>query len=370
MRAIVFGGTGPSGPFLVNGLLDRGYDVTILHGGFHEVEFDRDVEHVHTDPHFLETLEPALEGRSFDVTVASYGRIRLIADVMKGRTAQFIAFGGANYAPPDDPRWGPLAPVPWPETSPMTDDPERSLKFQYKSWLTERYVFEVASSGAFDATLLRFPRMYGMRAPGERLWSVVRRILDGRRRIIVANDGSRIDSAMYAENVAQAALLAVDNPEKAAGQLFNARDDSLFTEARRIAWAAQVMGVDIELVSVPQEFASAVSSVSSVEHFVLDNSKIKGELGYVDAVPAQEAIKRTVEWLLSDRPERGGELEKQLSDPFDYRAEDDVIAVYSDAAQRARTLDLPSMRMNHVYRHPKKPGEAWAAPAGPEAPAG
>ena len=40
MKALVIGGTGPSGPYIVNGLLERGYDVTILHGGQHEVEFD------------------------------------------------------------------------------------------------------------------------------------------------------------------------------------------------------------------------------------------------------------------------------------------------------------------------------------------
>ena len=39
MNALVLGGTGPTGPYIVNGLLERGYRVTIMHGGFHEVEF-------------------------------------------------------------------------------------------------------------------------------------------------------------------------------------------------------------------------------------------------------------------------------------------------------------------------------------------
>ena len=36
-RALVIGGTGPTGPFVVGGLLERGYDVTILHTGHHEI---------------------------------------------------------------------------------------------------------------------------------------------------------------------------------------------------------------------------------------------------------------------------------------------------------------------------------------------
>ena len=50
MKALVIGGTGPTGHFLVNGLRARGYAVTILHSGNHEVkEIPDDVEHIHTN---------------------------------------------------------------------------------------------------------------------------------------------------------------------------------------------------------------------------------------------------------------------------------------------------------------------------------
>src|SRR5476649_134315 len=49
-RALVIGGTGPTGPFVVEGLHRRGFDVTILHGGQHEVEFAvPNVRHIHED---------------------------------------------------------------------------------------------------------------------------------------------------------------------------------------------------------------------------------------------------------------------------------------------------------------------------------
>ena len=37
MKALVVGGTGPTGPFIVNGLIERGYEVTIFHRGTHEI---------------------------------------------------------------------------------------------------------------------------------------------------------------------------------------------------------------------------------------------------------------------------------------------------------------------------------------------
>ena len=56
MKALVVGGTGPTGPYIVNGLLERGYEVAIFHRGTHEIpEIPPEVEHIHGDPHFLET---------------------------------------------------------------------------------------------------------------------------------------------------------------------------------------------------------------------------------------------------------------------------------------------------------------------------
>jgi uncharacterized protein YbjT (DUF2867 family) len=75
MKALIVGGTGPSGPFLANGLIERGYKVTIFHRGTHEIpEIVPEVAHIHGDPHFRETIEAALGDRTFDVVIATYGR--------------------------------------------------------------------------------------------------------------------------------------------------------------------------------------------------------------------------------------------------------------------------------------------------------
>ena len=95
MKALVVGGTGSTGPCIINGLLKRGYEVTMLHRGLHETELPPEVEHLHADPHWMENLKEALEGRSFDLVVSLYGRLRLIAEAIKGRTPRLISAGGA-----------------------------------------------------------------------------------------------------------------------------------------------------------------------------------------------------------------------------------------------------------------------------------
>src|SRR5215218_4790332 len=77
MRALVIGGTGPTGPPVVNGLIGRGYEVTILHSGRHEVDtIPEQVEHVHTDAFDIGAVANSLGERSFDAVFAMYGRLR------------------------------------------------------------------------------------------------------------------------------------------------------------------------------------------------------------------------------------------------------------------------------------------------------
>ena len=124
-RTLVLGGTGPSGPLIVEGLVARGHQVTVLHGGQHEVPLPAAVEHLHGDIHFREALDGALGNRTFDLVIATYGRLRGTAEWLAGRTPRLIAVGtAASLAPPRDPRWGPMGrPVIVPDHDRIPADP-------------------------------------------------------------------------------------------------------------------------------------------------------------------------------------------------------------------------------------------------------
>lgn len=368
MRALVIGGTGPSGPYIVNGLLQRGHEVVVLHGGQHEVEFDQEIEHIHTDPHFAETLAPALEGRRFDIALATYGRMRIVADVLKGKTDRFIGVGGSSvYALRNDPRWGPLGqPMQVPEDSPRCDDPA-GLKFNHLMWVTEEAVMRAHAEGHYSATYFRYPLIYGPNSPANPEWSVVRRILDGRRRIVVPSNGI-LRRRGYARNVAHALLLAVDNPQASAGQFYNIRDEHQYTHRQYVDFIARHMRHDWEVIEMPPEFSvraykggSATPREMVVE---FDIGKIKSQLGYRDVVTPADALAASVDWLVANRPAAGGEIERQLGDPFAYDAEDALVEAWRSGIGAAAAVPFPDMQLGHMYRHPKKPGEAWTPPSG------
>ena len=367
MRSLVIGGTGPTGPLVVQGLRERGYRVTILHRGTHEVELPSDVEHIHGDAHFAETLAEALGPRTFDLVLAMYGRLRYVAEVMRGRTPRLIGLGGVAvyrgwFHPDQD---GNSLPFPIPEDAPLQTNPQVDT-FSYLMVQSEQAVMAGHREGHYQATVLRFPMVYGPRQLIPAEWSILRRILDGRKQVIVPEGGLVLETRGYAENMAHGILLCVDHPQESAGQVYNIGDEQVFSLADWIALITRIMGHRWEMVAMPALLArpagpyglwarTSVFQLGQLHHRVMDLTKLKTQLGYRDVVPAPEGLRRTVEWYLQHPPERGGEIEQRLQDPFDYEAEDRLIFAYQSSLEPLLKLTRGE-RWRHPYPHPKKPG--------------
>jgi len=371
-RALVIGGTGPTGPFVVEGLHERGFAVTILHGGQHEVDFAAaDVRHIHEDPHFREGLERGLADEVFELVVAQYGRLRIIADFFKGRTERLVAVGGATaiFAPDGDERWGASGkPALFPDSSTIyvrDAGADGSNKIGLRMVEAMDVVFENHAAGAYSATYIGYPLNYGPRTPGPYDWSVIRRVLDGRRSFAIADGGIKIDSRVYTANAAAAVLLAVDDPERAAGRRYCVADENAYTMRQRIELIARHLGHELELVDMPYELAWPCHPLwrHVRGHRLTQSGAIRAELGYRDAVAPDEAMATTIEWLLANPPARGGELERQIADPFDYEREDQLLARWRAAREQLGEVDSQLPEQGHQYRHPKQPGEAWSVPS-------
>ncbi|MDP6511322.1 MAG: NAD-dependent epimerase/dehydratase family protein [Dehalococcoidia bacterium] len=361
--ALVIGGTGPTGPCVIEGLRQRGYRVSILHRGVHEVELPAEVEHIHADPHFTANLTEALAGRTFDLTVSMYGRLRHTAQVMRGRTERFIGVGGVavylgwvdlSHHPGD------ALPLPIPEDALLVTDPTQH-KFTYLMVKSEEEVMEGHRQGAYNGTVLRYPIIYGPRQLVPREWSIIRRVLDGRKHFILPEGGLYLETRGYADNMAHALLLCVDQPDRAGGQIYNVGDDRMCSLREWVEMVCAILGHRFEMVTIPLEAAfparvyTAVLWEGQPYHRVMDISKIKRELGYRDPVPVEEALRRTVRWHVDHRYEPGGEIEKLLGDPFDYEAEDRLIRAYRDSVKHLSRLPGTRPEWSHPYPHPKEP---------------
>lgn len=341
MRALVIGGTGPTGHHIVNGLRHRGWEVGILHTGRHEVdEIPADVEHIHTNPFDESELTHALGKRTFDLTVATYGRLRRVAEIMVGRTGRFLSVGGGpayrGYMNPGvlDP---PGLPVPVAEDAALlTDEAEDGKGFRVRR--SEQVVFDHHPT----ATHFRYPYIYGPYQIAPREWCIVRRIIDRRPFIVLPEDGLSLNQFGAAANVAHALLLAVDQPETASGQIYNCGDETVLTLKQVVEVVSAALDYRWEVVSLPWALAKPARPMigqAFTTHRVFDLTKLKAQLGYRDVIAPVDALTQFARWLVEHPMERGGRAERGLQDPFDYVAEDRLVTAWRDLLRKMPDIE-------------------------------
>ncbi len=373
MKALVVGGAGSTGPLIVQGLLQRGYQVSVLHRGIHETELPPDVEHIHGDPHWRQGLEAALEERRFDLAVAVYGRLRLVAEALSGRTDRLISVGGALAVykgwmrVTEEHPWDAMeeSHVPVGEDDALASAPGVD-HFSEQVRDSERAVMQAHAEGRYSATHFRYPIVYGPRHIGAPEWSIIRRVRDGRTRIILPGGGMALLSRGYAANIAHGLMLAVDRPEACAGRTYNIADNRVLYNREWARMVAGILGWEFDFVEIPfdmlpRAFRAAPTQTLFRWHRVMDTSRIKAELGYRDATPVERALEETVRWYTEQPLPPGGEVEQNLGDPFDYEAEDQVMQMYESGSRalREQLQAGPAARVlwRHPYPHPKKPGD-------------
>jgi nucleoside-diphosphate-sugar epimerase len=353
----MIGGTGPSGIPIVRRLVGNGHDVTLLHRGLHErSETPPDLVHIHADPYDAESLTAALGDSTWDVVVAMYGRLRMVAQATRGHCDHFVSVGGVPAYRGWTNAWlyEPAGiPVPVREDDPLVEDPSIDEK-GYRIVRTEQAVFAAHP----DAAHFRYPYLYGPYQPVPREWSVVRRILDGRGRIVLADDGLTLHHHCYTENCAAAVVLGIEQPQRSGGTIFNVADEEVLSVRQVVELCAAELAVDVEIVSMPYDLAVPawpLLAQPSSTHRVLDVSRVRDRLGHRDVVPAREAVRITARWLADNQPERGGIEEQILTDPFDYAAEDALMDSW--LAARAAVV-VPEFKVEPRF------GLAYSGPEG------
>jgi nucleoside-diphosphate-sugar epimerase len=367
MKALVVGGAGATGVLIVEGLLERGFAVTMLHRGFHETPFGDRIEVLRSDPYNLETLQRDLEGRSFDLAVVTYGHLRHVATALVDKTPRLISVGGAA---PIFKGWGEMTSInPWETThaTPLLLEEDHPLsreegidRFAGAVRKTELAVMASHEEGKYEVTHFRYPLVYGPKniCPAE--WGIIRRVRDQRRTLILPGGGLTIVARGFSANMAHAILLAVDDAKSSAGQIYNLSDETLQYNYEWVQRLCKIMGHEFETIELPFSFLPPGFRATPPQllyrhHCALDISKVKQQLGYRDKVGLDEALERTVKWYMDNPLPPGHETEGNLGDPFDYEYEDALVAAYKSCASQfvEQTEGLPKKEV--VWRHPYQP---------------
>ena len=118
--------------------------------------------------------------------------------------------------------------------------------------------------------------------------------------------------------------LAVTDP-RATGRIYNVAEQETPPRVERIRQIGQVAGWDGEVKVVPNDRLPAYlqHAMDTDQHWVVDTTRIRQELGYAEVVPLAEGLRRTIDWERRHPPET---LDPQA---FDYTAEDALLASLS-----------------------------------------
>ncbi|HTG16498.1 MAG TPA: NAD-dependent epimerase/dehydratase family protein [Blastocatellia bacterium] len=341
MRVLVIGGTGFIGKHVAQRLIEAGHAVTVFHRGQTGADLPAEVNHIFGERSDLASFSPEFRDLEPDVALdmicyTGQESLALVSALQSACKRLVVAssmdvyrnYGrllGLEQGPPDSP--------PMDEDSPLRESryPHRAISKSprdfaatYDKIPVERTVSEAAM---LQATILRLPAVYGPGDKYHRTFEYLKRMDDGREKIILEETRARwLWTRGYVENVADAIALAVTD-ERAASRVFNVGEPDALSEAdwvRSIGQAANWRG---EVAALPREKMPAhlVAPYRFEHHLHCDTSRIRRELNYSERVPREEAMRRTIDWERSHPPD-----EIDMSG-FDYAAEDAAQADLTDS---------------------------------------
>jgi nucleoside-diphosphate-sugar epimerase len=343
MKLLLIGGTGFIGPFTIQQLQAAGHNVTVFHRGNRAVP--NNVTQIVGDRNRLADYRDQFAREKFEIVIdfvlSSIRQARQLMETLRGITSRVVVLSSMDVYR----AWGVfyglepggLEPMPVAEDSALRTNapypPQVVEKAkQMVSWLDDEYdkvpaERTVLADSDLPGTVLRLPMIYGPGDYAHRFHPVLKRMDDGRRRILFADDVAALRTPRgYVEDVASAIVLAATSP-RAAGRVYNVCERETLTE---LEWAQKIAAAlhwDGEFVVLPHDRAPGhlLWPGNTAQHLVVLSDRIRQELGYRETISREDAFQRTIPWERANPP-------AHPMYQFDYPAEDEALRQFKATA--------------------------------------
>lgn len=307
MRALVTGGSGFIGSNLVDGLLERGHEVTVLDdlstgrrenlddaiaAGAELVEMDiRDAEAVsdlvgRTTPEVIFHLAAQIDVRKSAADPALDSRINVEGTVNLLEAARGAGVGRVVNTSTGGAIYGEGKIIPAPEDHPVAPEAPYGLS----KFCAEGYCDLFARLHGLSTVSLRYGNVYGPRQDPLGEAGVVAifcgRLLEGERPTVFG-DGLQTRDYVYVEDVVAANLLAAESSATGSFNIGTGVETSVLDIVSALAPHARE---SFEPEMVPER-------PGEVRHIALDASRAKGELDWSPAVGLNDGLERTLNSL-------------------------------------------------------------------------
>jgi nucleoside-diphosphate-sugar epimerase len=340
MKILIIGGTGFIGPKVADRLVEKhNHDVTLFHRRQREGAIPEGANEILGNRNDLRTFGDQFKKIKPDVVLDMFPITRMdartVVDIFTSCAGRHVSISSQDvysaYGKLLNLETGPPDPVPLTESAPLRSklypyrgstpreesDPARRMD-DYDKILVEKAVM---SASGLPGTVLRLPMVYGPGDNQHRLFDTIKRMDDGRKKIVLHEDmASWRWTRGYVEDVAEAIVLAVIDPV-AENRIYNVGEPETLTMKEWIETIGRIDGWDGEVISVPGQLLpdEMQPGMNTDQHLTTDTNRIRTELGYKETVTLDEAVRRTIAWERQNPP-------AQINpDQFDYTAEDKIL---------------------------------------------
>jgi nucleoside-diphosphate-sugar epimerase len=338
--ALIVGGRGQSGRAIGARLVEEGWDVTATSSGpvpdaaaapgVRWISYNRDHSLDQDQTGGLGSLVGAGADVVVDVTAFQLRHAQQLlalgdrigsAVVLSTLSVYTDPEGRTMDGGPDEdtfPAWPVPIPEDWPTVAPSDRD-----------YSARKAAIELAlgDSASWPVTILRPGAIYGRHSRHLREWYFIKRVLDGRRQVVLPFGGESVFQPTAAVNLAELVALAAEHPGR---RILNCGDLDPPTAAQISSIVDELMGWRTErvLVGGPPPEANVGDHPWVVPRpVVADMSRARAELGYQERHRYRQALADTLPWAVEAAAGRDWKvvfptLAGYPLDLFDYAAED------------------------------------------------
>jgi len=321
-RVLVIGGNLFIGRALVEQLLERGDEVTIMHRG-QGTPWGAQVGEIRCDRNDVAAVRSALLGTTFELVYDN------VYDWQRGTSAEQVSAAATAAASDKLRRYVFTSSVAVYPPGGAYDESDELVPADYpllygvQKAESERALFELERTQGIPVTTIRPAFIYGPRNPFEREAFFWERMLAGRP-IIVPEDGLSTMQWVHVKDVARGAVLGGEADGRKSGRAYNLAGSPI-TQLEYLRLLGGAAGVTPKLVHVPREVLLKkggqltvpplyFGAFLDIPPITVRNDRARAELG-LELMPMEEGLRDTFRWHQSqERP------------AADYTWEDGVLA--------------------------------------------
>lgn len=324
-RVVVTGGCGFLGSHLVEQLVARGDDVTIVDGApppEHQPVSREHARFVRGDVRDRDSLAAAIApgvdvvyhlaavvgvdqylSRPLDVVDINFGGTRSVLELASRADAKVVLTSTSEI-------FGKNPDVPWREDGDRVLGSTSADRWAYSSSkaLAEHLLFAFVRQHGLAATIVRYFNVYGPRQrPAFIVSRSIHRALNGKP-MVRYDEGRQTRCFTYVEDAIAGTLLAADSPA-AVGEAYNIGSMTETTVADALDLIAKLAGPDATSIAVDTR-VSLGPTYEDLSRRIPDNTKARTTLGWECRTALEDGLTATIAWARGnpwwlDQPDSG-----------------------------------------------------------------